>query len=185
MRKQPFTLHIHPRTAHSAPSLPSQKSSSLGDILPPGFRNTNVASERDQSNRTDGRRQSEDQPHEIGTPRPLSRAKRRQQPARRADEKFADKEWEISERAVGGFLPSRCDRSGILVDARRVKGFADGEYRQIKCGHDVIGMDTPSQPEVAMPKPLPDSGSGRRFEPPRRQGHDENARRANRAADYH
>jgi hypothetical protein len=47
------------------------------DILPPGFRDANVATEHDQSNRRDRCRQGKDKPHRPGMPRTVCGTKRR------------------------------------------------------------------------------------------------------------
>src|SRR5437764_6363908 len=86
--------------------------------------------------------------------RPVLRTERRQQPTAGSYQKLAHQKGQVSERTVGRFLSRWRNRRRVLVDARRIKRFANREHDEIKRSHDVVRMNTAFHPEVAMSKPL-------------------------------
>src|SRR6266513_1188594 len=122
-----------------SPSSPERQSRSFNrarpffrSIGPTGFGDTNVATERNQSDRRNRCRQSKDKPHFCWMARTLFRNECSQQPSTRSDKNLAYKEWKVRQRTVRSFLSSRCNCGGIFIDPRRVESFSDGEYRQIQ-----------------------------------------------------
>src|SRR5262249_40323630 len=116
--------------------------------------------------------------------RTLFRAKRGKQPPASADKEFANEEGKVRQGTVRSFLPSRCNRRGILVHPRRIEGFADRKDDQIQRRHDVIRVNASLHSKVSVPEPLTEYTARSRHEPFCWQRHNEYSSGANNSA-YH
>src|SRR5262245_28700176 len=90
------------------------------------FVNADEAAENEQANGRDGCGEGKDEPHGFGMPLALFGAVFCQENAGASHEKFSKKERHVGKRAVGGLLAFGGDRGCVFIDARGVKGFADG-----------------------------------------------------------